>query len=605
MNHGDVAHRWANKDFGKYGTLTAGRVSCNGRDYYSYGTVFGQWLDMEKNVVLVYNGSTSPSSRRHQIWKSYFPDDVHVFPYDDRYFIGGYGYHGCQLVWGITKDSDFTYRYRVLLLDYFIDVQFKEFKNITTTKSKGAENVSFSFWEYALELCSLYSDTTMKKWLKIKGRTEKDDQRKKKMVSLLLDGVRDVETITDALYGNGTFKTYMDYSERFRNSDRKKRQMEWLCNRLGIESPYVGNVRSSCRYTEDKLTAKEIRRLTAKERIDIHFKSIAYEEWKSKSSERCEKYGRNKRNAYVWIVGYEPVRENKWTDDYRNIKKVRNKYTGEEYDTEACHDLPYFLDWEIIFNYDQFRKSIDKEKWIQDFYAKCKRHNDNLKALRKLQAIHAHRRNKERSYDTDRYIIDDYLRQNTTDEEYALCVAYINAVDKHYADEEARRRAEAIRRQREEEERQRERELQEKIRKEQIDACIAEGIDGCRKLWRMHFTSLGEAIQRFNEVAFADEGSFYYGGNVLMRFNMDKTIVETSKSIRLDVQTCKKFWRLVNIWHNNPSKFNKCEIDTHFSGTYTITSYENDVLTAGCHKIAYAEMERMYNEIVEHEKEVA
>lgn len=604
MNHADVAHRWANKDFGKYGTLTAGRVSCNGRNYYSYDTVFGQWLDMEKNVVLVYNGSTSPSSSKHQICGYYFPDGVHVFPYDDHYFSGGYGYHGCELVWGITKDSDFTYRYRVLLLDYFIDVQFNEFKYITTTKSKGAENVSFSFWEYALELCSLYSDTTIKKWLKIKGRTEKDDQRKKKMVSLLLDGIRDVETITDALYGNGTFKTYMDYCERFRRADAKKYQMEWLCSRLGIESPYEGYSRH--RYgKENKMTAAQIRKLTAKERNELHFRSLAWKAWEEYAPIRKAKYAKNKRNAYRWIIGTEPVLENQWSEtNFKRPLRIINKDNGEEYDIDGRLSSISWCSSHIEFDYDQYRKSQDKEQWIQNFYTQCKVVSEVITAYNILERVNAHYVAGEYSW-YKRYVDDEHLVSSTTPEEYAKCKEFIDRQEKFYNDLEASKRAEAIRRQREEEERQREIELQEKIKKEQIDACIAEGVDGCRKLWRMHFTSINEAKQRFDEVAFVDEGSFYHGGNVLMRFNMDKTIVETSMSIRLDIPTCKKFWRLINIWHNDPSRFKECKIDTHYSGSYTIVNYENDILTAGCHRIAYAEMERMYNEIIEHEKEVA
>lgn len=38
---------------------------------------------------------------------------------------------------------------------------------------------------------------------------------------------------------------------------------------------------------------------------------------------------------------------------------------------------------------------------------------------------------------------------------------------------------------------------------------------------------------------------------------------------------------------------------------YTIVSYNNDILTAGCHKIAYAEMEHMYNEIIKNEEAAA
>ena len=61
---------------------------------------------------------------------------------------------------------------------------------------------------------------------------------------------------------------------------------------------------------------------------------------------------------------------------------------------------------------------------------------------------------------------------------------------------------------------------------------------------------------------------------------------------------------MVSKWHENPSSFKEMTIKT-LDGTYTISSYRNDILTAGCHDIAYAEMERMYKEIVELENNAA
>lgn len=101
------------------------------------------------------------------------------------------------------------------------------------------------------------------------------------------------------------------------------------------------------------------------------------------------------------------------------------------------------------------------------------------------------------------------------------------------------------------------------------------------------------------------EKDFYYGGNVLLRLNLNKDTVETSKNIRIPVEVCKKMWKIVSKWHENPSCFKPMQIDTKGSGRYTISSYQNDILTAGCHKIAYTEMERMYNEIVALENEAA
>ena len=599
MDRHEVAHRFCNKDFGRDGHLSAGNVSVRGRNYYSYSTVFGQWVDMKKNVCLVYDGSTSPSSSKHQICGGYFPGDTHVFPYDDLHLSSYcYGYHGCDLL-GYSDKFDWNDRMR--LLDYWIDCQFSVFHAIYVGNSKNLEKVSFKNWDYVEELCSLYKDTSVNKWLKGVSRIPKDRIKKAKiMARLLKDGERNVQVITDAMFGKGTYQKYIDYCERFRKADRKKAQMEWLCDRLLLMSPY-----EKCCGTKRVnlgLSANQIRKLTAKQRNDIHFNNLMVLEYRSKESERDELYLRRKRNAYKWIVGYEPVFKCSWNTSYKDVNKVRNRFTGEEYETTSCFDLPSFLGWKVDFNFDRFRQSKDKEKWIQDFYAECKRHNNNLLALRKLQEIGANKHEKKRKYDDDRYIADEYLRENTDDKTYALCVAYINAVDKHYADEEARERAEAIRRQREEEERRLEMEFQEKIRNEQIEACVKEGAEGCRNLWRMHLMSIYDAKVKFDETCVANDNAFYNGGNVLMRFGMKKDIVETSMRIKIDIPTCKKLWKLINIWHKDHSKFRETKVDTHYSGVYWIESYENDILTAGCHRIAYSEMERMYNQIIEEEK---
>mgnify|MGYP007101825557 CR=1 FL=1 len=594
MDRSDIAHRFCNQDFGKDGHLRCGSVSVEGCKYYSYNTVFAQWVDLKKKVCLVYEGGTSKSSNRHKIDSSYFPSDVHVFPYDDRYFSGGYGYHGC----GMWLYGDFEWMHKRQLLDYWIYRQFCGFLAIVGGKERNLERVSFKNWQYVEQLCKLYRDTSVNKWLKEIDRFPGDYKKEVKiMVKLLMKGERNVQVITDAMFGEGAYQHYIDYCERFRKQDKKKAQMEWLCNRLGIDSPYCGG---------SKYTAAQIRKLTAKERNEIHFNSIAWKAWHDYKPICEEQRRKNKRNAYVWIIGQEPVRENQWSDSYKTPTVVVNKFTGERYDVDGYASLHYhfesWCDHYVEFKYDLFRKSEGKEAWIRDFYAKCEAVHKNVTAQKILCRIKANFR--EGSYSWyRRYIDDEHLANSTTPEEYAICKDFIERQERYYTDLEARKRAEAIRRQREEEEKRREKELQEKIKQEQIDACLTEGIEGGRKLWRMHFMSVKDAKYKWNPNAGENlEKEFYHGGNVLMRFNMDKTIVETSMSIRIDVATCKKMWRLVQIWHKDPSRFKETRIDTHYSGSYTIVSYENDILTAGCHHIAYVEMERMYNEILENEK---
>ena len=52
MNYRDIQHRFANKQAGKNGRISSGNVRYEGRNYYSYNTVFGQWADVEKNVCI-------------------------------------------------------------------------------------------------------------------------------------------------------------------------------------------------------------------------------------------------------------------------------------------------------------------------------------------------------------------------------------------------------------------------------------------------------------------------------------------------------------------------------------------------------------------------
>ena len=126
------------------------------------------------------------------------------------------------------------------------------------------------------------------------------------------------------------------------------------------------------------------------------------------------------------------------------------------------------------------------------------------------------------------------------------------------------------------------------VKAEQIEECKKDGIEGARNLWRKHLMSFNDARCEANG---ADE--FYNGGNVLLRLNLSGDTIETSKNIRIPVAIAKIYWAVVQKWHENPDTFSPKEIDTKGSGKYTISSYKDDVLTAGCHKISFTEMEHV------------
>ena len=591
MNYSDIQHRFANKLEGKNGRISASSCRYEGRNFYSYSTVFGQWVDISKNVVVIFDGSTSTTSSKHKLWKGVFPDDVHVFPLDfgaNSY----YGWRNCNLVSSYNfKDEDFKEYHRMQMIDHYVERIYNQIAAIKDGKKKGLENVSFKAWDYIEELCSLYKDTSIAKYLKW---TKNKDY--KKLVKMLKDGERNVEVLTDALFGEGTFKTYWDYCGRYRRAANKRAKVEALCERLGIRSPY--EKWGGYKVLDHEMSADDIRKLTAKERVELHFRAIAYKEYKEHEKEREEKYNKNFRNAYKWIVGFEP-KQKSWGGYEKDVhNNCINKDNGVVYECSGDYIYRfYWLDTSVSFDYDGFRKSEDKEQWIADFYAECKEVALNRKAISTLKRIKAHTKEKARSWGDDVYINDDYLRENTTEAEYIICSEFIRKQDKHYADEEARRRAAEIARLNREEEERKEREYREQVKQEQIQECVERGADGMRDLWRKHLASVYDAERTANSNG-VDDDFFYFGGNVLLRLNLNKDKVETSKNIRIPVEVCKKMWRIVSKWHENPSTFKPMTIDTKGSGKYTISDYEDDILTAGCHKIAYMEMERMYNEII-------
>lgn len=584
MNYSDIQHRFANKLAGKNGCVRSGNVRYEGRNFYSYSTVFGQWVDIEKNVVVIFDGSTSISSSKHKLYNGLFPDDVHVFPLA---FSGGYyGWRNCNLVSSYNfKDEDFKEYHRMQMIDHYVERIYNQIAAINEGTKKGLEKVDFKSWGYIEELCSLYKDTSINKYIKW---TKNKDY--KKLVRMLKDGERNVQVLTDALFGDGTYKTYWDYCARYRKSADKRAKVEALCARLGIASPYESWTRGRM---DTGLTADQIRKLTAKERVELHFKSLAYNEYKAHESERREKYNKNFRNAYKWIVGSEPKKD--WHGYEKDVdNNCVNKDNGVVYECSGEYIFGfYWCDTRVSFDYDKFRESEDKEQWIANFYAECKDAALNRKAINILKRINAHIKDKARRYEDDIYLNDGYLRESTTEEEFAICSEFIRKQDKYFADQEVRRRAEEIERIRREEEERKEREFMEQVKQEQIDECLGNGIEGCRDLWRKHLMDINYAERETNY-----KGDFFMGGNVLLRLNLSKDKVETSKSIRIPVDTCKKMWEIVSKWHENPSCFKPMQIDTKCSGRYTISSYKDDILTAGCHKIAYNEMERVYNEII-------
>ena len=67
-------------------------------------------------------------------------------------------------------------------------------------------------------------------------------------------------------------------------------------------------------------------------------------------------------------------------------------------------------------------------------------------------------------------------------------------------------------------------------------------------------------------------------------------IIETSKNIKIGRAEAERLWKLIKFFHNGGNFQHDMVLDTT-SHKWKINSYKNDILVAGCHRIAYSEME--------------
>lgn len=80
-----------------------------------------------------------------------------------------------------------------------------------------------------------------------------------------------------------------------------------------------------------------------------------------------------------------------------------------------------------------------------------------------------------------------------------------------------------------------------------------------------------------------------YDYNAILRIKNKK--IETSMGITVRIDEAKRLWALVERFHANATNFHHDLVHDANNHNWSINSYKNDILTAGCHRIAYPEME--------------
>ena len=590
-----VAHRWAHNMMGRNGEVYGNSVHANSISFYSYSTVIAQYVDREKGVVLYDDRSYSNTTCKHQNAVSMaLPNSVVVIVTDNA-----------NVLWWREK---WDANARMKVVDDLIGSMYEGLKPYLTSKNHGFDPYygNNTYCRYRNlpainKLNELYGDCSLKKWLRSKrgklGKCGKKSEQYKKrnMVKALIENQR-LDKVVDATFGDGTWAAYMK-----RNSAIDKARVTmaktnmFMRDYMGFDFEPFGGVNrhhwGGSMQIRSKWSVKQLRKMTVSERIDIRAQVKYNREHGIYGSdifgeEKRKQDSYNRALKFLGITTYKPYR---WGNDAeeRLIDSIVDGdnmiYSRTQYDRviKANGDTGSYI---------RYPKELQKEfNFAQDseLYKMFCEYPDKFLFRKRLQKKLEIYQRRIKGYWLQECIKENPDLQLSGDENHMLNEIIIRM--EHWAAEEAeRRRVEAQRRAEEERER-RERERQRQLETiKAMEEYKNGGLDAVRDLYWNKDKQLPYEI-RYNK-------DINFGGNVLLRFAHQEGYIETSKGIRLSFEECHRYWNTIKRWHDT----GKFEENVTMAG-YRVNSFENDILVAGCHEIAYCEMERMYAAMCEKE----
>lgn len=538
----DIAHRWANQQFGKRdGTLTAGRTHCDEVSFYSYSTVIAQWLDKKRKIMAVIDIPLTKSTAGHicDVMRA-VPHDVTVFRLH-RSSGSYYGYANVDFCnWRGELDP-------MRVTNQYINLLYGTIAAVDDDRSLNPGNLHW--WHELQRWEKFFPGGSIKKYLRQKlsenPPTRKSQTENRKMLRALLNGATFKE-IVDVVNGEGAWQRYLDRTKGARKTRAKREYAEKIARYIGY-----GSLRDA------PLSPKQLLEITPIQRVEIKLHNATKPSWNEQAAHKARPV-----NNLLKFLGIEgEYHENGWFSFSHEPKIIHDPRTGE-----LIYDTSHRIDWNIPlihFRVSDIEKVKQNPKRFREWF---------LAKARALGRLHIGSKLLHR-------------QDSATPEQRKMIEGYLAYKQKHDARAKTRKdRYETERRRLAEEAAEKERQ-----RKLIIQSYQERGIDGYRDLWR-------ERFDQRPDTASYNPTEFYYGGNVLLRYNEQTQMVETSKSIYLNVAQAKKLWRTIEIWHQNPKRFQRIEIKVQGS-SYTAHSYDDDILIAGCHSIAYSEMRRMAHQL--------
>lgn len=560
----EMAHRWCNCDFGKKGGYSnrGYHVSCNEEHFYSYSTVYAMWLDKTpgKQLMVIMDHGCSQTSNKH-LWaiRQAIPESVKFIKTHMKSYWYGSGYANVEF-----GKNNWQVELPLTILGHLKTAiePFKDSKTVGTRKN--------------LEEIRRMSDDINWLYDNRKDCKVKDINihlKDKYVLKKIFTHVRKEctpEELVDIILGDGTYAAYDARLAPQKKAEKTRRFVAWF--------HYKHNLK------QNTYTKKEIDKMPISEKVRLACLP-SLQDWEINNRDWTIVEARKNRFA-AYLLGEGATAS--YGTEARN-KTVTNRFTGEKYKVDLTDRYDFWslpddkkgFAWHArvskeysapFINLSEYKKLQNKDQWLKRFYQKC--------------AIISQRQNELLTWIKMQFYTEDKLNQ-CSEVQFAQYNRVQLKFSQYMADQEACRLAEEKERQRMEEEKKR---LEEE-RKLKYDSYVARGIEGYRGLYYEKLDSISVSRQ------FGDE--FFFGGNVLLRWRTNE-LIETSKNIIITIPQAKKIFKVISKWHEDPSKFEPYRFITN-SGDYNANSYKNDMLTAGCHKIAYCEMERMYNEILKRE----
>lgn len=534
-----IGHYWAHQ---LKPQKKQGNIRFDGSCFYSWGTVVGQivYLEDKTPVYLLNTGHYSNSTNRHQYeCFSSIPKDSHKFSVSCGNFIFGWsGYWK----FGKLEQGELVVRYleeQLKLITAFVDS-----RSVTTERE-----LRLSWWGDANRLISLTKCITMSKLIKTDNLTLKKKgietpalfRKMIKALSQYKQTCHNVQWLVDEVLGVGVYQKYVERT----SGARKAAYTRKINHFLGFESTIWGGYIQF--YPWDKVPSFE------------HHNSITGHVKGGLTSKQIEKF--KKDGVYVQKL--------------LEIKKANFKENIFNRELQDKGDRKYIAKGKLEFHLG-FR-------WGRHYYSTRKRNSFNYNGT----TIEHKSIDSERSLTHEEYL--EYTNLSIIEQKQWVVSKRQEMLDgilenraRHelMMKEMKANRAEILRV-------QQERTIMLEKKREYIAQMEALGHVGVRQLWHENLRE---------ELPYGLPEEFYYGGNVLLRVTGE--FIETSKGIRVAVSECERLWKIVQALHSRGVKYNaSSEVVHSTSNDWMIQRYNNDIMIAGCHSVAYQEMKYIAKEL--------